>query len=183
MENKIRIQDDLYEAVNGDWLATAVIPDDRPSTGGFAILDQEVEAKMMDEFRAFAAGEKTTDIPEVAEAVKLYCKVLDVERRNREGVAPVMPLLHRIAAIDSVEKFNNKVGYLLENGASLPFSCYVDTDMKDTSRNALYIQGPGTILPDTPYYGTEPGNQLLGRADQVIKLVIVNTCGIRFNAL
>ena len=31
----IRIQDDLYEAVNGDWLKTAVIPEDRPMTGGF----------------------------------------------------------------------------------------------------------------------------------------------------
>ena len=161
MENKVRIQDDLYEAVNGEWLAKAVIPDDRPSTGGFAILDQEVEAKMMEDFRAFAAGEKTTDIPEVNEAVKLYRKVLDVERRNREGIAPVMPLLHRIAAIDSTDSFNSQAVYLLENGASLPVSCYVDTDMKDATRNALFVQGPGTILPDTPYYGTEPGNQLL----------------------
>ena len=53
---KIRIQDDLYEAVNGEWLETAVIPDDRPVTGGFSILDQDVEKTMMADFRAFAAG-------------------------------------------------------------------------------------------------------------------------------
>ena len=42
-EAKVRIQDDLYEAVNGEWLKTAVIPEDRPTTGGFSVLDQEVE--------------------------------------------------------------------------------------------------------------------------------------------
>ena len=37
MEN-IRIQDDLYMHVNGETLDNLVIPDDRPSTGGFALL-------------------------------------------------------------------------------------------------------------------------------------------------
>ena len=64
-ETTVRIQDDLYEAVNGEWLKTAVIPEDRPTTGGFADLDQGVEKLMMAEFRAFAAGEKTSDIPEM----------------------------------------------------------------------------------------------------------------------
>ena len=51
-ETKIRIQDDLYEAVNGEWLKTAVIPEDRPAAGGFVELDQNVEKLMMADFRA-----------------------------------------------------------------------------------------------------------------------------------
>ena len=47
---KIRIQDDLYEAVNGEWLATAVIPSDRPTAGGFSELDQNVEKLLMEDF-------------------------------------------------------------------------------------------------------------------------------------
>ena len=105
-ETTVRIQDDLYEAVNGEWLKTAVIPDDRPATGGFAVLDQEVEKTMMADFRAFAAGEKTSDIPEMHYAVALYKKVLDKERRNREGIAPALPLLDRIRAIKTVEELN-----------------------------------------------------------------------------
>ena len=38
-ETKVRIQDDLYRAVNGAWLETAVIPADRPTAGGFSDLD------------------------------------------------------------------------------------------------------------------------------------------------
>ena len=49
--NEVRIQDDLYQAVNGEWLETAVIPDDRPTTGGFAELDQ-----ILDDFLLHNAG-------------------------------------------------------------------------------------------------------------------------------
>ncbi|MBQ9828046.1 MAG: hypothetical protein IJM62_05130, partial [Lachnospiraceae bacterium] len=85
------IQDDLYEAVKGEWLKTAVIPDDRPMTGGFSDLDQDVEKIMMADFKAFAEGEKKTDIPEMKYAIALYKKMLDTERRNSEGIAPVLP--------------------------------------------------------------------------------------------
>ena len=73
-ETNIRIQDDLYEAVNGEWLKTAVIPEDRPVTGGFSDLDQGVEKIMMADFEAFAKGEKTSDIPEMRYAIALYRK-------------------------------------------------------------------------------------------------------------
>ena len=59
---KVRIQDDLYQAVNGQWLQQAVIPDDRPTTGGFSLLDQNVEQTLMDDFASFAKGKKTTDV-------------------------------------------------------------------------------------------------------------------------
>ena len=62
MDKNIRIQDDLYQAVNGEWLEKAVIPEDKPMTGGFADLDEGVEKLLMADFKAFAAGEKTTDI-------------------------------------------------------------------------------------------------------------------------
>ena len=49
MSKKPRIQDDLYHHVNGEWLEKAVIPNDRPTTGGFSDLDQEVEKLLMKE--------------------------------------------------------------------------------------------------------------------------------------
>ena len=39
----IRYQDDFYKAVNGKWAETAVIPDDKPRTGGFSDLADEIE--------------------------------------------------------------------------------------------------------------------------------------------
>ena len=41
--NKDLIKDDLYLAVNGKWLESAVIPEDKPTTGGFSDLVEEIE--------------------------------------------------------------------------------------------------------------------------------------------
>ena len=46
---EVRIQDDLYNYVNGEWLEKAVIPDDKPSTGGFNVLNDEVEKQMIND--------------------------------------------------------------------------------------------------------------------------------------
>ena len=51
MEKEIRIQDDLYEYVNHEWLEKAVIPDDKPTAGGFSDLATNVEELLMGEFK------------------------------------------------------------------------------------------------------------------------------------
>ncbi|MBQ2119194.1 MAG: M13 family peptidase [Clostridia bacterium] len=162
-ETKIRIQDDLYEAVNGAWLETAVIPDDRPTAGGFSDLDQAVEKTMMADFRAFANGEKTSDVPEMKYAVSLYKKMLDTGRRNREGIAPVLPLLEKIRSIQTVEDLNRAAADLYLHGIDLPVRTEVDADMADATKNSFLVMGPPIILPDTVYYeeGNPSGQKLL----------------------
>lgn len=162
-ETKIRIQDDLYQAVNGEWLKTAVIPEDRPTTGGFSDLDQGVEKLMMAEFRAFAAGEKTTDIPEIRYAIALYKKVLDAERRNREGIAPALPLLEKLRGIKTPETLNAQAAELLLEGVELPVQVGVSEDMENAEKHCFVVLGPDLILPDTTYYAedNESGKQLL----------------------
>ena len=158
-----RIQDDLYEAVNGEWLKTAVIPDDKPFAGGFAELDQGVEKMMMADFRAFAEGKKTSDIPEMKYAAALYRKVLDTDRRNRDGIAPALALLETIRSIQSVEALNRAAPELFMQGVDLPIRMEVDADMQDASKNSFLVMGPSIILPDTPYYADDnpAGKQLL----------------------
>ncbi len=173
-ENNVRIQDDLYEAVNGEWLKTAVIPEDRPTTGGFSILDQEVEKLMMSEFRAFAAGEKTTDIPEMKYAVALYKKMLDAERRNNEGIAPALPMLESIRSMKSAEDLNLHAAEMLKGGIELPLLMDVTADMQNAEKNSFIVLGPQTILPDTSYYADDnpAGQQLLAvYSDMAAKLL------------
>ena len=162
-DTKVRIQDDLYMAVNGKWLETAVIPDDRPRTGGFSDLDQAVEKILMDDFKAFAEGSKVSDIPEMQYATALYRKVLDTERRNREGITPLLPLLEDVAAIRSSEALNSRACELLMKGVPLPIQVDIDTDMQDASKHAVIIMGPDIILPDTNYYAKDhpAGKRLL----------------------
>lgn len=174
-ETTVRIQDDLYEAVNGEWLKTAVIPDDRPTTGGFSTLAQEVEKTMMADFKAFSEGTKSTDIPEMRYAISLYKKVLDAERRNREGIAPVLPLLEKIKSLETPEDLNKVSAEFFLQGLSLPIDMDVDVDMADATKHSFLLTGPAIILPDTPFYeeGNESGKKLLGvykdMAEKILK--------------
>ena len=52
MENKVRIQDDLFTFVNQEKIDSLVIPDDMPVAGGFAELRDNVEKILMDDFKA-----------------------------------------------------------------------------------------------------------------------------------
>lgn len=175
-DQKVRIQDDLYEAVNGEWEATAVIPDDKPATGGFQDLADDVEKKLMADFDKVADGDDAPD-QYFEEAVKLYKLAKDFTSRDKDGIEPEMKRLHRIQKLNSLSDFNDEVASLGLTGYPLPFSIDVSADMKDTSRNAVGFSGPSTILPDTTYY--EPGNpsaeQLLAVYQTTAKSVLAAT--------
>ncbi|MCR5346039.1 MAG: M13 family peptidase [Lachnospiraceae bacterium] len=163
-EKKVRIQDDLYEVVNGEWLKTAVIPDDRPTTGGFATLVENVEKIMMRDFKDFAEGKKTSDIPEMRYAISLYKKIMDEKRRNEEGIKPVLQLLEKINSLKSVDDLNNVAAEFMLEGVALPAEMDVTSDMEDATKHSFIILGPSIILPDTTYYAddNEAGKKLIG---------------------
>ena len=151
MSDNIRIQDDLYHAVNGEWLEKAVIPADRPTAGGFSELDQGVEKLMMADFAAFAKGEKKPEGDAMDDAVAFYKKAIDVKRRNEDGIKPVLPLLEKIKAIKTPDDLNNaELDLLLQ--MELPINCGVTEDMADATKHCFIVLGPSIILPDTTYY-------------------------------
>lgn len=41
--DKTKIKEDLYEAVNGEWIEKATIPADKPATGGFQDLVDDID--------------------------------------------------------------------------------------------------------------------------------------------
>ncbi|MBR5341525.1 MAG: M13 family metallopeptidase [Erysipelotrichaceae bacterium] len=169
---KVRIQDDLFQNVNGEKLEKLVIPDDKFMAGGFAQLMEDVENIMLKDFAAFLNGEKAIpeNLPEVKEAVKLYKKVLDADERNKEGITPALKYLDKVKSISSLNEFNeNSVALLLDYGMPMPFKFDVQPDMKNTAINSFAIEGPEMILLDTSFYDedNETGKQLIGVYSQV----------------
>lgn len=177
MANNIRIQDDLYEAVNGETIAKLEIPADRPTAGGFSDLDLQVEKLMMSEFEAFAKGEKQTDIPQMQYAVDMYKKYIDVDRKNKEGIKPIMPLLNKIKGLKDVQDLNDNLLDLFFADASIPFNFGVEPDGLDSTKHSFVILGPSIILPDTTYYdeSNPAGKQLLGVWSNMAKQLLAFT--------
>lgn len=151
---QVRIQDDLYHYVNGKWIEQAEIPADRPSTGGFVNLRDDVEKLLTADLNKMC---ETGEYPDeyLERASRLFALVKDTKRRSSEGFRPVMATLKKIRDMKSISTFNRNLKDFMLEGIPLPFDIDVQEDMKDSGKRCLYLSGPGTILPDTVYYGEE----------------------------
>lgn len=163
LENKkTRPQDNLYLAVNYDYLKTAEIPADKPATGSFNVLAEEVEKNLMAAFADWASGKTSIpDVPELNKAVELYRLAADFKQRNQLGFSPAQADLDRLLTIEDFADLNNKIAELSVAGFTVPLDFGVDVDMKDTKNHVVATSGPSTILPDTTQYGTDDGKKLL----------------------
>ena len=92
---QVRIQDDLFNHVNGEWIENAVIPNDRPVTGGFANLDKDVEELMIKEFKEMSKSGKYPNIY-VQRAVEIFNMITNVSKRKRQGIKPALKTLKKI---------------------------------------------------------------------------------------
>ena len=95
MDNKVRIQDDLFTYVNQEKLDQIVIPDDKPVAGGFAELAQDVEKTLMTDFLEMEIADNIAD-PNLKKAVDLYSIAKNVKKRNKQGIKPVAKDLKRM---------------------------------------------------------------------------------------
>ena len=97
MDTRVKPGDDFFRYVNGHWLATAKIPDDRPADGAFYLLrdkslaDGRVLVEGLD-------GKAATGTP-AQQIHDLYRSYLDQQTRNARGTTPLLPLLGDIDQI------------------------------------------------------------------------------------
>ena len=155
---KVRIQDDLYTFINQEKLDELVIPDDQPCTGGFNTLALEVEEIMINEFNQMSKTQ-TFDNDLLKRACKLYEIAKDVEKKEKDGITPVLKKLEILAKLDNIDTFSKMYKELKLSQIPVPFKVSVDTDMMDTKKHCVAVQGPGVILPDASYYKPEMAQQ------------------------
>ena len=160
MNDKIRIQDDLFHFVNQEKLDQLVIPDDQPTAGGFMELHENVEKTLMADFKAFEKAYNIID-PNLKKAVDLYSITKNVRKRNAQGIKPILKDLKNIKSVDSIDLLNRKLKLFATNFYPLPFGFRVDTDMKDSNKHCISMSGPWTILPDTTMYQGPQKDMLL----------------------
>ncbi len=151
---QVRIQDDLFTFVNQEKLDELVIPDDMPSVGGFATLALDIQKLMIGEYKEMCENDSYPN-DYLKRSCTLFKAAMNAEKKETDGIAPAIKYLSIIDELDSVDAMNKNLKEMLLRKLPLPFSIYVDTDMKDTAHHAVYLQGPSVILPDASYYKPE----------------------------
>ena len=174
---KVRIQDDLFTYVNQETLDKLVIPDDKPTAGGFQVLADDVEKLMIGEFKHMS---KTKEFPNeyLKNACTLFQIVKNVKRRDKEGMTPALKNVTILDKAKDMKSFSRAYKALKLKKIPLPFSISVDTDMKDSKKHCVSIQGPSVILPDASYYKEDKAQQkemILGIWTNVAKMILAKT--------
>ncbi len=146
-----RVQDDLFEHVNGKWIAEHEIPADRAVDGAFRTLyDQaEVDVRAIIEDCAAAAAEPGTDAQRIGD---LFSSFMDEAAIEAAGIAPIAAELEAIAGATDRDSLAVLLGTLARVGVGGPIGHYVDTDAKNSTRYLAYFTQSGIGLPDESYY-------------------------------
>ncbi|OOP65204.1 peptidase M13 [Arthrobacter sp. SRS-W-1-2016] len=154
IDESVRPQDDLYQHVNGAWLKSTVIPDDRPLEGTFTALRDgaELAVKAIIE-EAAAKGEDASGIER--KVGELYNSFMDEEAIEAKGMEPVRDRLAEVFATTSPAGVVSLSGRLFRSDVSGLFSIYPAPDAGNPDRVLLYIGQGGLGLPDESYYRDE----------------------------
>ncbi|WP_200936338.1 M13 family metallopeptidase [Marmoricola sp. Leaf446] len=150
MDPDIRPQDDLFGHVNGRWLDTATIPDDRSSWGPFVMLADQAEEHVREIVEACAQGRIEGE--EARKIGDLYASFMDEERVDELGYSPIVPLLEQVDAISDLGSLSRFLGSFERRGGGGLFGSFVDTDDRDSDRYLVQVGQGGIGLPDESYY-------------------------------
>ncbi|MBX3621079.1 MAG: M13 family metallopeptidase [Rhizobacter sp.] len=149
-DTSVRPQDDLFRAVNGQWLKDTPIPADKSGYGTFIELrdraDERVK-KIVEELAATAspAGSNEQKIG------AYYRSYIDEAAIDKAGLAPLEPWLAELDAVNDKTRLAALMGRW-QGRVDLPLGAYVQPDPKEPGvYRALVWQG-GLGLPDRGYY-------------------------------
>ena len=140
---------DLFEVVNGEWVANHEIPADRGIDGAFYALRDKAE----EDVHAI-----------LADGHPLYTSFMDVDAVNAAGISAIDADLELIE-VASVEEFVEKLGLLERTGVGAPLTYWVEKDSQGED-SVPYLVQSGLGLPDEAYYREKEHAQTLAKYEQ-----------------
>ena len=156
MNPQVRPQDDLFEHVNGGWLATTDIPQDKGRYGAFDMLREAAEAdvRALIEESAAAAADAEPGSAE-RQVGDLYASFMDTDRIAELGTTPLVDDLTAIAHVGDPSALMRELGRLQRGGVDPLVHLFVTADAGDPEKYIAYLHQGGLGLPDEAYYSDE----------------------------
>ena len=159
-DHSVRPQDDLYQHVNGRWLLSTQIPDDKSNYGSFTALDDAARENIRTIIEESAKSPADVNGRKVGDFYSSFMNERLIEER---GLKPIHPALDAITRISSKKELFRHFGHLQTLGIGGPIGFFVSTDAKDSSRYLAAIVQSGTTLPDRDYYLEDEEKYLVAR--------------------
>jgi predicted metalloendopeptidase len=150
IDNSVRVQDDFFQHLNGEWLRTTEIPADKSSWGSFAKLRDDTLFQLRDLIQGLQGqkGLKGDD----AKIATLYASYMDEAKLEKLGAKPLAGELSAIRGLKDKKGIPGLIAHFNKTGVPAPFGVFVSQDARDSTQYAAHMSQSGLGLPDRDYY-------------------------------
>lgn len=148
---------DFDAYVNGEWLAKTELPPSRARSGSFDALAQANDRLLEQALNELVAETQRQSTPGLKLLATEYRAAIDPAAIERQGLAPLKPLLARVAEVQRAQ-LPALLGELARLQAGGPLGVFVAPDRRNTARHLLSISQAGLGLPDRDDYTRQDAN-------------------------
>ena len=152
MDLSIKPGNDFYRYAAGNWMKNHPLDAEHPTNGAFVDLDEQNQKRIQDIILEYAS--KPQQKGSLGQKIgSLYNLRMDSVRLNKEGWAPIKPVLDRIAAIKDRREYQLVTAQLDARGEStMMFAVGVGADLRDAANNLVEADQDGLGLGVRDYY-------------------------------
>ncbi|HEX2593445.1 MAG TPA: M13 family metallopeptidase N-terminal domain-containing protein, partial [Rhizomicrobium sp.] len=142
--------DNFFRYANGTWLDKTEIPSDKPAYSLRLQMTDRTEGRLHD---IFEAADKNGD-PNTLEGKvgAFYHAFMDEARIEQLGATPIAPELAAVREAKTRDDLAAMMGRSNVDFEATLYGIYLDIDLKDPSKYAVYLSQSGLGLPDRDYY-------------------------------
>jgi len=155
IDTTVRPQDNFYQYVNGGWLKSSEIPNDKTAIGSFYDLRDEAYENVKAIIEELAQKQNLVKGSDEQKVADLFNSFTDIDTRNQLGTKPIAYIFDSINTLKNKQDIARFFGKNQAVGITTPFQFYISVDAKDSSNYATHVWQGGLGLPDKDYYINE----------------------------
>lgn len=174
MDTTVSPKVDFYGYVNGNWMNSNEIPEDQTRWGSFNILRKNTDVDVLAILEKAKKSGKYAPDTDQAKALMIYESKLDTVARDKAGITPLQPTLDKIAAMSSMQDFQDLMSKEAVSVSQPFFGVAAYSNPSNSAINAAYLS-PGSLgLPDRDFYtNTDPASVKIREQykDYIVKML------------